>query len=97
MWIIRSFKTEAINRDPAHTFVDAGMSISGRTSVGSWLLYGLGAETHNLLGFVAMTSVGGGQDQLIAARQGQRGFLQSRFQRACSSQRMDRCLVALVD
>ena len=78
--IIRSLVTEQINHDPAHTFMNTGTSISGRPSMGSWLLYGLGAEADNLPGFVVMTSVGGGQNQPIAARQWHSGFLQSRFQ-----------------
>jgi hypothetical protein len=49
--------------------------------MGSWLLYGLGAETENLPGYVVMTSSGrGGQMQPIAARQWSSGFLPSRFQ-----------------
>ncbi|HCQ32789.1 MAG TPA: sulfatase, partial [Verrucomicrobiales bacterium] len=54
--------------------------IPGRPSMGSWLLYGLGADTDELPGFVVMTSSGGGQDQPIAARQWHSGFLPSRFQ-----------------
>ena len=80
MCIIRSLKTEAINHDPAHTFMNTGTTISGRPSMGSWLQYGLGAETDNLPGFVVMTSVGGGQNQPIASRQWHSGFLPSRFQ-----------------
>ena len=49
--IVRSLKTEAINHDPAHTFMNTGTTISGRPSMGSWLTYGLGAETENLPGF----------------------------------------------
>ena len=78
--IIRSMVTEQINHDPAHTFMNTGTQISGRPSMGSWLLYGLGAETENLPGYVVLTSVGGGQNQPIAARQWHSGFLQSRFQ-----------------
>lgn len=79
--IIRSLKTEAINHDPAHTFMNTGTTISGRPSMGSWLLYGLGAETDQLPGFVVLSSVGkGGQAQPIAARQWHSGFLPSRFQ-----------------
>ena len=80
MCIIRSLKTEAINHDPAHTFMNTGTTISGRPSMGSWLNYGLGSESENLPGFVVMTSVGGGQNQPIAARQWHSGFLPSRFQ-----------------
>ena len=78
--IVRSMKTEAINHDPAHTFMNTGTTISGRPSMGSWLTYGLGAETDNLPGFVVLTSIGGGQNQPIASRQWHSGFLPSRFQ-----------------
>ena len=80
MCIIRSMKTDAINHDPAHTFMNTGTTISGRPSMGAWLTYGLGAETDNLPGFVVLTSVGGGQNQPIASRQWHSGFLPSRFQ-----------------
>ena len=78
--IIRSMVTEQINHDPAQTFINTGTSISGRPSIGSWLLYGLGSECENLPGFVVLTSFGGGQNQPIAARQWHSGFLPSRFQ-----------------
>src|SRR3954464_7577446 len=48
--LIRSMKTEAINHDPAHTFMNTGTTISGRPSMGSWAGYGLGAETDALPG-----------------------------------------------
>ena len=78
--VVRSMVTEQINHDPAHTFMNTGTQISERPSMGSWLLYGLGAETENLPGYVVLTSVGGGQNQPIAARQWHSGFLPSRFQ-----------------
>ncbi|MEZ6056286.1 MAG: DUF1501 domain-containing protein [Planctomycetaceae bacterium] len=78
--IVRSLKTEQINHDPAHTFMNTGTQISGRPSMGAWLQYGLGSECDNLPGFVVLTSVGGGQNQPIAARQWHSGFLPSRFQ-----------------
>jgi hypothetical protein len=79
--IIRSLKTEAINHDPAHTFLNTGTTISGRPAMGSWLLYGLGADCDNLPGFVVLTSIGRfGQAQPISARQWHSGFLPSRFQ-----------------
>ncbi len=43
--IIRSMVTEQINHDPAHAFMNSGSILKGRPSMGSWLLYGLGAET----------------------------------------------------
>ena len=79
--IINSLRTEAINHDPAHTFFNTGSTISGRPSFGSWLTYGLGAETDNLPGFVVLTSTGRfGQAQPIASRQWHSGFLPSKFQ-----------------
>jgi hypothetical protein len=78
--VVRSLRTEAINHDPAHTFMNTGTSISGRPAMGSWLLYGLGRETENLPGFIVMTSTGGGQNQPIASRQWHSGFLPGQFQ-----------------
>ena len=78
--IVRSMTTSAINHDPAHTLMNTGTTIAGRPSMGSWSLYGLGAETENLPGYVVLISAGGGQDQPIAARQWHAGFLPSRFQ-----------------
>ena len=78
--VINSMHTEQINHDPAHTFMNTGSIIPGRPSMGSWLLYGLGAVTDELPGYVVMTSSGGGQDQPIATRQWHSGFLPSKFQ-----------------
>jgi Protein of unknown function (DUF1501) len=73
--------TEAINHDPAHTFMNTGTTISGRPAMGSWINYGLGSESDNLPGFVVLTSNGHfGQAQPIASRQWHSGFLPSRFQ-----------------
>src|SRR4051794_4880334 len=55
--IVRSMVTEAINHDPAHTFMNTGTTISGRPSMGAWLNYGLGSESENLPGFVVLTSL----------------------------------------
>src|SRR5579885_2733666 len=79
--IIRSMWTEQINHDPAHTLMNTGSIITGRPSMGSWILYGLGSEADNLPGFVVLLSSGkGGQMQPIAARQWSSGFLPSKFQ-----------------
>lgn len=78
--IIRSLHTEQINHDPAHAFMNSGSIIKARPSMGSWLLYGLGAETENLPGYVVLVSEGGGQAQPISARQWSSGFLPSKFQ-----------------
>lgn len=78
--IVRSMHTEQINHDPAHAFMNTGSIIKGRPSMGSWLLYGLGAETDNLPGFVVLTSQGRTGAQPISARQWSNGFLPSKFQ-----------------
>lgn len=79
--IVRSIHTEAINHDPAHTFMNTGSLISGRPSMGSWAWYGLGADCDDLPGFVVLTSTGrSGQSQPIAARQWHSGFLPGNFQ-----------------
>jgi hypothetical protein len=78
--VIRSMVTEQINHDPAHAFMNSGSILKGRPSMGSWLLYGLGAETQNLPGYVVMVSRGKDADQPISARQWSAGFLPSKFQ-----------------
>jgi hypothetical protein len=78
--VIRSMQTEQINHDTAHAFMNTGSIIKGRPSMGSWLLYGLGAETQNLPGFIVLTSQGKLGLQPISARQWSSGVLPSRFQ-----------------
>jgi hypothetical protein len=78
--IVRSMHTEQINHDPAHAFMNTGSIIKGRPSMGSWLLYGLGAETEDLPGFIVLTSRGKSGLQPVSARQWSSGFLPSRFQ-----------------
>ncbi|MAG55606.1 MAG: sulfatase [Planctomycetes bacterium] len=78
--IIRSMQTDQINHDPAHTLMNTGSAIQGRPSMGSWVLQGLGSQCNDLPGFVVMVSVGGAQDQPIAARQWSSGFLPSGLQ-----------------
>src|SRR5437867_6448421 len=78
--IVRSMHTDQINHDPAHAFMNTGSIIKGRPSMGSWLLYGIGAETEDLPGFVVLTSAGKTGLQPVSARQWSNGFLPSRFQ-----------------
>ena len=79
--IVRSLFTEAINHDPAVTFLTTGAQIAGRPSIGSWLAYGLGAETQDLPAFVVMISPGsGGGGQPLYDRLWGSGFLPTRYQ-----------------
>ena len=69
--------TEAINHDPAITFIQTGHQQPGRPSLGAWLSYGLGSENQNLPAFVVMISQGSGNktDQPIFSRLWGSGFL----------------------
>lgn len=79
--IIRSMWGEQINHDPAHQLMNTGSIVAGRPSMGSWVLYGLGAETEDLPGYVVLVSSGkGGQMQPIASRQWSAGLLPSKYQ-----------------
>lgn len=78
--VIRSLHTEQINHDPAHAFMNSGSIQRGRPSMGSWLLYGLGAETDDLPGYIVFTSQGKSGVQPVSARQWSSGFLPSRYQ-----------------
>jgi uncharacterized protein (DUF1501 family) len=80
--IVKSMHTEAINHDPAMTFIQTGSQQPGRPSMGAWLSYGLGAETDNLPAFVVMISQGSGNktDQPIFSRLWGPGFLPSEHQ-----------------
>jgi hypothetical protein len=61
--------------------MNSGTILKGRPSMGSWLLYGLGAETQNLPGFIVLTSqTKGGGAQPISSRQWASGFLPSKYQ-----------------
>ena len=78
--VVRSMQTEQINHDTAHAFMNTGSIIKGRPSMGSWLVYGLGAESQDLPGFIVLNSQGKFGLQPISARQWSSGVLPSRFQ-----------------
>jgi hypothetical protein len=80
--VVRSLVTEAINHDPAITFMTTGAQLAGRPSLGAWLSYGLGSENRDLPAFVAMVSRGSGkpEDQPLYDRLWGSGFLPSRHQ-----------------
>ncbi len=77
--IIRSVFTEAINHDPAITFIQTGSQIAGRPSMGAWLSYGLGSMNKNLPAFVVLVTKNKG-DQPLYARLWGNGFLDSKHQ-----------------
>jgi len=77
--IVRSLYTEAINHDPAITFLQTGSQISGRPSMGAWVHYGLGSANENLPAFVVLITRGK-VDQPLYSRLWGSGFLPSRHQ-----------------
>lgn len=83
--IIKSMYTEAINHDPAQTFICTGNQQPGYASMGAWISYGLGSENENLPTFIAMISQGTGKNpgQPIFSRLWGNGFLPSSHQGVC--------------
>lgn len=77
--IVRSLYTEAINHDPAITFLQTGSQISGRPSLGAWVHYGLGSDNQNLPAFVVLITRGK-VDQPLYSRLWGNGFLPSQHQ-----------------
>jgi hypothetical protein len=57
--IVKSLHTDQFNHAPAQIFFNTGFSQPGRPCLGSWVLYGLGAETENLPAFVVMSTGSG--------------------------------------
>jgi len=80
--VVKSLFTEAINHDPAITFIQTGSQVAGRPCFGSWISYGLGCETDDLPAFVVMISRGTGRrvDQPLYDRLWGSGFLPSAYQ-----------------
>jgi hypothetical protein len=78
--IIKSMHTEAINHDPALTFMQTGAQQGNRPSMGSWLSYGLGSENQNLPAFCVLLSKGKGNGQGVYSKLWTNGFLDSMHQ-----------------
>ncbi len=78
--IVKSVHTEAINHDPAITFINTGAQQPGRPSMGAWVSYGLGNPNRNLPSYIVMISRGPGQKQALYSRLWGSGFLPSKHQ-----------------
>ena len=78
--VIKTVNTEAINHDPAITFIQTGFQQPGRPCMGSWLSYGLGNANDNLPAFIVMISSGKESDQPLYTRLWGSGFLPSEHQ-----------------
>ncbi len=80
--LVRTVHTEAINHDPAITYICTGHQLPGRASLGSWLSYGLGSLNEDLPSFVVMTPTWSGRKtaQALYNRLWGSGFLPSKHQ-----------------
>ncbi|QDV24760.1 DUF1501 domain-containing protein [Aureliella helgolandensis] len=79
--LVKSVHTNAINHDPACTFVMTGSEVPGKASLGSWLAYGLGSESNDLPAFVVLTPSWSStaSAQALFTRMWSSGFLPTRF------------------
>jgi hypothetical protein len=79
--MIKSVHTDAINHDPACTFVMTGSEVPGKPSLGSWLSYGLGSESNDLPAFVVFTPSfpKESQAQALFTRMWSSGFLPTKY------------------
>ena len=79
--MIKSVHTEAINHDPACTFVMTGSEVPGKPSLGSWISYGLGSESQDLPAFIVFTPTfpKASQAQALFTRMWSSGFLPSKY------------------
>ncbi len=76
---VHSMYTEAINHDPAATFIQTGSQLPGRPSMGSWIDYGLGSDNENLPAFIVLLTKNKGGQPLYSRLWGN-GFLPSQHQ-----------------
>ena len=80
--VIRSMNTEAINHEPAITFIQTGRQVAGRPCIGSWLAYGLGSMNEDLPTFAVMNAERSHPKagvQAISARLWSSGFLSAKY------------------
>jgi uncharacterized protein (DUF1501 family) len=80
--IIRSMHTDAINHEPAITFLQTGFMIAGKPCIGSWLAYGLGSMNQSLPTFVVLNATHSNPKanvQAISARLWSAGFLSGQY------------------
>jgi hypothetical protein len=77
MCFIRSMHTDAINHEPAITYMQTGNQVTGRPCMGAWLSYGLGSLNQNLPTFVVLVATPSNSEQIqaISARLWQSGYL----------------------
>jgi hypothetical protein len=80
--VVKSIHTDAINHDPAITFIQTGSELPGRPSCGAWISYGIGSPNQDLPAFVVLHSrlAAGSQSQALFSRLWGSGFLPTKHQ-----------------
>ncbi len=78
--IVKGMHSEAINHDPAITYISTGNQQPGKPCMGAWVSYGLGSLNQDLPTYVVMISKGSGQSQALYSRLWGSGFLPSKHQ-----------------
>jgi hypothetical protein len=80
--VVKSMWTEAINHDPATTFLQTGSQLPGRPSIGAWVSYGLGSMNEDLPTYVVLHSKVSSNkpNQAVYPRLWGTGFLPSEYQ-----------------
>jgi uncharacterized protein (DUF1501 family) len=80
--IIKSIHTEAVNHDPACTYIQTGQQLPGRPAIGAWLSYGIGTDSENLPAYVVLISIGTSKANMqpLYSRMWGSGFLPSEHQ-----------------
>jgi hypothetical protein len=74
--LIRSMNTTQFNHHPGQLMMNCGSPLFGRPTMGAWLNYGLGNESHNLPGYVVLTA---GRGSSAGASAWSSGFLPSSY------------------
>jgi hypothetical protein len=74
---VRSMYTEAINHEPAISYIQTGNQITGKPCLGSWTSYGLGSMNLDLPTFVVLVAKPSNTEQVqaISGRLWSSGFL----------------------
>jgi hypothetical protein len=80
--IVQSVHTDAINHDPAITFIQTGSELPGRPSCGAWVSYGIGSPNQNLPAYVVLHSSWSAKagTQALFSRLWGSGFLPTKHQ-----------------
>ena len=89
--VVHSTFTEAINHDPAITYIQTGSQIPGRPSLGAWLSYGLGSMNENLPRYVVMHARPTSPSRACSVDCGERASCPRTIRAFCCAARAIRC------